>query len=377
MELSMENKNLNRVNFIDLTLPKLQDFDKFLGWMVGRILFSTWFFTLWSIKTTAKLIVTITEQAERATHNLLRVYEQLPHMGMVASQVVDTTATLLTAELENVITNLVDAIKDKHLIIVGDTGTGKSFIAQYLAYSVGGTVKVYDPDASPDEWVGLNVVGRRGNFEAINQEMSNDLTELERRIDLRGEHGDKVLAGLDTVLIAEEFPLLRDSVEIASEWFLKHGRRGRKPKQFIIALSQDDTVKSFGIEGEGGVRKGFKMLRLGKFAVTHAKQLKDTQIEQWLKTGKYRCMLDDYPCQLPDLSSFKMFTPRLAIPTPNLPLTTVEPELSVVDDTLKKAAKACLEAGLSDSHIIKEVLNFKGSKYNEGKTLLDSVKRAT
>ncbi|BAZ14691.1 hypothetical protein NIES4071_65350 [Calothrix sp. NIES-4071] len=369
----MENKNLNRVNFVEMPLPSLQQFDRFLGWMVGRVLFSSWMFTLWSIKSTARLIVNITEQCERATHQLLKVYEQLPHMGTIAPQTIDTTATLLTGEPENIVTNLTDAIEGKHLIIVGDTGTGKSMIAQYLAYAVGGNVKVYDPDASPDEWVGLNVVGRRGNFEAINDEMNNDLAELERRIDLRGELGDKALAGLDTVLIAEEFPLLRDSVEVASDWFLKHGRRGRKPKQFIIALSQDDTVKSFGIEGEGGVRKGFKMLRLGKFGVTHAKQLKDAQIEQWLKSGRYRCMLDDYPCQLPDLSSFKMFTPRLATPTPNQAATTPEPELPTVDDTLKKAAKACLEAGMSESKVIKEVLGYQGANYQQGKEVLLTI----
>jgi hypothetical protein len=58
----MENRRLNRVDFIDLTLPTLRDFDKYFGWMIGRILFSTWLFTLWSIKTTAKIILAIADK---------------------------------------------------------------------------------------------------------------------------------------------------------------------------------------------------------------------------------------------------------------------------------------------------------------------------
>jgi hypothetical protein len=241
---------------------------------------------------------------------------------------------------------------------------------------MGGDVKVYDADASPDEWRGLNVIGRRGNFAAIANEMANDLTELQTRIETRGELGDKALAGMDRVIIAEEYPLLRDEVEISTDWLLKHARRGRKHKVFLIALLQDDSVKAMSIEGEGNVRKCFRMLRLGKFAVTHAKHLKDTQLEQWLKDCKYRCTVDDLPCQLPDLTSYKMLTPQLQINQVELPVTTVEQTLQPIEDRVRIAAKACVDAGLSDSRIIKDVLGFQGSRYQEGKKILDGIKNS-
>lgn len=56
------------------------------------------------------------------------------------------------------------------------------------------------------------------------------------------------------------------------------------------------------------------MVRLGKFGVTHAKTLKDAALVEWLKSGKYRCMVDDLPCQLPDLSQFRAVTQQLRLP---------------------------------------------------------------
>jgi hypothetical protein len=155
---------------------------------------------------------------------------------------------------------------------------------------------------------------------------------------------------------------------------LKHARRGRKPKVFLIALSQDDSVKAMGIEGEGNVRKCFRFIRLGKFAVSHAKSLKNKELEQWLKDEKYRCTVDDTACQLPDLTSYKMLIPQLRSTSPDKPVTTLEPPLSSIDDNLKIAAKACLDAGISESRIIKDVLGYQGSSYGIGRSILDSLK---
>lgn len=211
--------------------------------------------------------------------------------------------------------------------------------------------------------------------------MAEDLFELQRRIELRGEQGDRALALLDSVLIAEEFPLLKDEVAIASDWLIKHARRGRKPKRFVIALSQDDNVVTLGIEGQGGVRKCFRMVRLGKFAVTHAKSLKDTALVEWLKAGKYRCLVDDTPCQLPDLSSYRMVTQRLPRQPSSQPSLTAETPIPSgfqpvetpdegLPEPVKRAVKAAIALGVAESRVIKEILGYEGSRYQQGKALL-------
>jgi energy-coupling factor transporter ATP-binding protein EcfA2 len=373
-------------DWIRLHLSGWKYFGGYLLWGVGRIGFSLWLFGLTGLKSTFKIAIAICEMTENATHQLLGVYTQLPYLGTLPDRATITTnAVTIPSEPENIITNLTRALEGKHCLIVGDTGTGKSTLAQWLAYQVGGEVTVYDPDCSPEEWQGLNVIGRKGDFDSIQEAMTSDLEELQRRIELRGEHGDKALAGLDSVLIAEEFPLLKDEVPVAVDWLIKHARRGRKPKRFIIALSQDDNVASLGIEGQGAVRKNFRVLRLGKFAHQHAKALKDTALVDWLKSANYRCMVDDQPCQLPDIKGYMMFTPRLlpnpvshsvVIPGPTTQQGLQPPEIQVqgLEEPLNKAVKALLDSGFSESKVIKEILGYRGGQYQQGKEVLEEIK---
>lgn len=371
-------------DWVNIHLPSRRQMARFILWGTGRLTFSAGIFLLDATSYSLQTCITVVKWCRQSVTNLVKVYDQLPYAGTYGQAIIDTTAVAVT-EPSEIVTDLLGSLSGKHCLIIGDTGTGKSTIAQWLAYQVGGEVTVYDPDAAPDEWVGLNVVGRRGDFEAIQSGMASDLEELQRRIELRGESGDKALAGKESVLIAEELPVLKEEVEIAAEWLIKHARRGRKPKRFVIGLAQDDNVKTLGIEGEGGVRKCFRMLRLGKFAVTHAKSLKDTALVEWLKAGKYRCTIDDSPCQLPDLSSYFRVMPRLqpiavsqavvtAQPTEQRDFQPVDTPLKPGDETLAKAVKACLEAGFSESKVIKEILGYQGGRYQEGKALLERLK---
>jgi energy-coupling factor transporter ATP-binding protein EcfA2 len=370
-----------------MPLPNWRALAKFSGWALGRVIFGAGIFTISSTKIVLKVLIYCCDCLEAGSKKLLVVYDALPLMGVPLQSVVAEIQPEISQAQDLQTIDLLEAIDGKHVFIIGDTGTGKSSLAQWLAYRLGGEVTVYDPDASPDEWQGLKVIGRKGNFEAIQEAMEADLEELQRRIELRGESGDKALIGLESTTIAEEFPLLASEVDIASDWLIKHGNRGRKPKRCIIALSQTDAVKSLGIEGEGQARKNFRYVRLGKFAVDHAKKLGNPDIGAWLKAGKYRCMVEDQPCQLPDTKQYGQVTTRLqtvtATVTPviaEIPLQqgfqpTVTAENPLQEVTIR-AVKACLGAGLSDSKIVKEVLGFKGGQFVQGQQVLEKIKKS-
>jgi len=228
----------------------------------------------------------------------------------VSAQLAVTMSAAANWQPDNLITDPVQFIqqKQKHIALIGGTGDGKSTFTQYFSTKIGGRAIVYDSDAKPEDWAWLNpddVIGRKGNFAAINTAMGDDLKTLEELVQLRGESGDAAIAGLDRFLIAEEFPILVDECDNASGWIKRHAKRGRRYKQFILVLAQNDTAENFGLQGDKDTLYScFCLVRLGQFAREHAKRLKIEGLEQWLKDGgKKRFMIDDHPCEL-DLSSF-------------------------------------------------------------------------
>lgn len=387
MEQQTELTRLKRIDWVDVRLPGWQNFGRYLLWSAGRVTFSAWFFSLYTVKITAKIVINLCEMTESSTKQLLNVYAQLPHMGVPTQSVIAAIASPVVSEINEIITDLVSEIEreDKPVMVLGGTGAGKSTVAQYLAYTYGGKTKVYECEGTPEDWQGLEVIGKGENWDAIDAGMEADLEDLSAQIQIRRDKGDAALIGSEKVLIVEEYPEVRQKCEHADEWLERHARRGRKAKRFAIVLSQYDKVSAWGFEGKSDLADSFIRLRLGKKAVIHAKSLKNADLENWLNQDRSHCLLDDRPCKLPAYREMKAVTQRLQLPPKNTPSVMAETATQQAfssaiapdnqpSETLKKAIKACLEAGLSDSKIIKEILGYQGAQYQKGKELLQLVK---
>lgn len=377
---------MERTNWIKLRLPSWKHLGRFALWSGGRILLSGWLFSLYGTTVLCKGIIHIAELIRQGTLRIITIYDQLPYMGVPLQNVIDATAVTVNETLE-IMTDLITAIQGRQLMIIGEMGTGKSTIAQYLAYTIGGKVKVYECEGTPDDWAGLEVIGKGEDWGAIEAGMQADLEDLSSQMQLRNEKGDAALNGSEKVIICEEYPELVSKVDCSGEWLERHARRGRKGRRFTILLSQYDRVAAWGLEGKSDLADAFYRLRLGKKAVAHAKSLKNETLVTWLQSDRSHCLLDDYPCKLPAYREMKAVTQRLQIAPGNVPLVTAEStvqqdfqaivtaETAPTEPTIR-AAKACLGAGFSDSKVIKEILGYQGAQYQKGKELLETIKKS-
>ena len=281
-------------DWVSVRLPQHRQLGRFILWGVGRVGFSCTLFAIDASSHTLATVQTLLKWSRGCVTNLLRVYDQLPYMGTHSQNIIEASAVDVTDQPEEIITDIVAAIEGKQVMVIGEMGTGKSTLAQYLAYTVGGTVKVYECEGTPDDWQGLEVIGKGENWSAIEAGMRDDLDDLSNQMKLREQYGDKHLDGTEKVIICEEYPEMPSKVSISEEWLTRHARRGRKARRFTILLSQYDRVAAWCLEGKSDLADAFWRILLGKKAIAHAKSLKKDELVSWLKHRQERILRKNF-----------------------------------------------------------------------------------
>ena len=188
---------------------------------------------------------------------------------------------------------------DKHLMIIGGTGDGKSttvkhFISRLNEYDI----TAYDVDFSKDDYP--ERVSIKYTFDDISQAMQADIELLEKRISDRRTEG-KNYNPKARLIIGEELPALAlDLDDTVPTWIRKLSSRGRKVRLKLACLSQNDTAENLALKGNVALRdNNFILLYLGSKAVEKAKQMKNEPLISWLQESKYgRGILNNSPCEI-------------------------------------------------------------------------------
>ena len=232
---------------------------------------------------------------------------QPPRREVQVKAPVDTPAPVKFADVKS-------ALAKPHCMLLGSTGDGKSTLAKHLAANCTAYTIVIDPHAAPDDWGNLPVFGAGRKYGEIAKIMGVTLELLQVRFDAR-DTGVKQFEPI--IIICDEYPAIIASNEagkVASSWMKLISREARKVSIRLVVLTQSPEVKAIGLEGEGSVRDNFCFIRLGEFALDHAKSLKDEQIKSAIENADRPAMLGNLPCAIPQLSD------RLAMPVLSMPI---------------------------------------------------------
>jgi len=159
-----------------------------------------------------------------------------------------------------------------HVALAGATGYGKSSLMRLLMAQLcflklpvvllNPHYMIYDADHKED-WTPYTpylkkdpmVCKKMAYIETMLRWMVDDLLEKRKERASRGES-----AGKPFFFILDEFPDIKAEIKDAPALIGKLLRQGRKYSIFLIVASQDYSVKTLGVEGEGGVRKCFRTI---------------------------------------------------------------------------------------------------------------------
>ena len=371
--------------WIELPLSVADKLGQWTLWAGARIIVALPGIAIFTWKHISSLSLYLAERCERFYLKLCIPLDAIPYGGMEGAKLIEVEAKPVSSAIE-AIADLLLAIEEKELMIIGEKGTGKSTLAQYLAYSLGGHIRVYEPEGTPEDWAGLEVVGKGEDWVSIDDGMTRDLEHLSTQMQIRREKGEAALAGSDRCIIAEEYPEIAAKCGASEEWLDRHARRGRKARVRLILLSQYDQMSAWKLDGRSDLLDCFFRLRLGKKALKHAAKLKRDDLIQWLRSNRSRALLDDDPVILPDyremLRVIKAMANGYGVVPPQLPsqydsttnnLPELPPEATEnqgfqpSEPSFSKSPKSLLERilgafkdGKSDDWIAKNIFECRG-----------------
>jgi hypothetical protein len=156
-----------------------------------------------------------------------------------------------------------------HVALAGATGHGKSSLLRLIMAQLCSLklpivllnphYMIFDLDHNED-WTPYTpylqrdpiVCKQTANIEVVLKWMAEELLEKRKARTARGES-----AGKPFFFILDEYPDMKAEIKDAPKYVGKILRQGRKYGIFLIVASQDFSVKTLGVEGEGAVRKCF------------------------------------------------------------------------------------------------------------------------
>lgn len=291
-----------------IRIPNKDEILVVAGWGAVRLLLATGELALYSWKQLSRLSLHCATGAE----NIFREALVRPHQSLLYS---DLNEVQSLKQIEQVLDEPFELFRWErfreepdtfpHIRIIAKSGMGKTTLARYLMHLFGGKQAVITPKAKPTDWTGLEVYGKKFNYE----ECEWALLQLKELMYANYELIDQGLTPEMSNIALDEWRLIKQEVAVAGELVKEFITVARDGKIRLLALAQGEQVETWGLQGESDLGECFSDIRLGEFAIEYARKIKAPQsVRDWLQRQKRPCMVGRYPAEVPNLSGYQFNT---------------------------------------------------------------------
>lgn len=289
-----------------LRIPTEQEIQTILKWGGIRVLIALPQAALFTLKQTARLILHCTATLDNLYHAAIvnpfdaLIWNELP-TRIIEAEVLPTQI-IGKPELFDWSMFKKDPDKFPHIRIIAKTGMGKTTLAEWLLHMLGGEQYVITPKTKPTDWRGFRVFGKKFNYDECAEKIESTRLEMCQRFDDLDQGKDFGFINF----VCDEWRLIVDNKPEVKDLMREIVTLARDAKIRMIPIAQGEQVKTWGLEGESDLEECFTTIRLGQFAIDHARKLKLHQsVLDWIQQQKRPCMIDNQPGEIPDLSHFK------------------------------------------------------------------------